>query len=85
MSRPTRRDDISRDVEAVFSIAVKASGGPSKLRTKSNIRRMIAWTDASGESNRRGACSCTSVDRSVTVARRFGAIHRTLSGMEGRA
>lgn len=85
MCRPARRDDIGRDIKEVFSIAVRGVWGTEKLRTKTNIWRMIARPDACGESNRRSARSCMSADRSIIIARRIGAIQRTLPGTEGRA
>jgi hypothetical protein len=84
MSRPTRRDDIGRDVEEVFSIAVKGIWGTDKLRIKTNIRRVIARPDACGVSNRRSARSGMSVDQSIIIARWFGVAARTLSEVEVR-
>ncbi|WP_407160312.1 hypothetical protein [Bradyrhizobium sp. STM 3557] len=84
MNRPRRRDSISRDVE-IFSIAVKGIWGNDKLRTETNIWRMIARPDACGESNRRGARRCQSTDQSISIARRFGAAIRMRSGVGVRA
>ena len=85
MSRPTRRDSIGRGVGEVFSIAVKGIWGNDKLRTKTNIWRMIARPDACLDQNRRCARSCISADHSNIVVRRFGAIDRMLCEAEVRA
>lgn len=84
MNRPRRCDSISRDVE-LFSIAVKGIWGNDKLRTETNIWRMIARPDACGETNRRSARPCKSTDHSIIIARRFGAVDRMLSGPGVRA
>jgi hypothetical protein len=46
---------------------------------------MTAQPDACGDSSHRDARSCMSVDRSIIVARRFGAIARIASEVEVRA
>lgn len=55
------------------------------MRTETNIWRMIARPDACGESNRRGARPCKSIDHSIIIARPFGAVDRMRSRVGVRA
>jgi hypothetical protein len=66
-----------RDIEKILDCR-KGIWGTGKLHTTTNIWRMIAQPDASGESNRCAARSRMSYDNSASK-RRSGTVARTLS------